>query len=177
MKGTARFTGPLGASHSPLSLESCGERAGARTQDQRLKRAMLYQLSYPLAPSKPSIGLHRFAARNCVSELGKARASSVTKRAVLCLPRLPGVTSVALSFLPAERSLETCWVSHGVLGFSVCHRAITRAKSRGPSTRVLRLSMKYPGPTSRRVLPGPCEVRQNPQGKHRRCSRRRRRPQ
>jgi hypothetical protein len=26
----------------------CGERAGARTQDQRLKRAMLYQLSYPL---------------------------------------------------------------------------------------------------------------------------------
>jgi hypothetical protein len=25
-----------------------GERAGARTQDQRLKRAMLYQLSYPL---------------------------------------------------------------------------------------------------------------------------------
>ena len=27
-----------------------GERAGARTQDQRLKRAMLYQLSYPLAP-------------------------------------------------------------------------------------------------------------------------------
>ena len=26
-----------------------GERAGARTQDQRLKRAMLYQLSYPLA--------------------------------------------------------------------------------------------------------------------------------
>ena len=32
---------------SPLE---CGERAGARTQDQRLKRAMLYQLSYPLAP-------------------------------------------------------------------------------------------------------------------------------
>ena len=29
-----------------------GERAGARTQDQRLKRAMLYQLSYPLAPPK-----------------------------------------------------------------------------------------------------------------------------
>ena len=29
--------------------EESGERAGARTQDQRLKRAMLYQLSYPLA--------------------------------------------------------------------------------------------------------------------------------
>ena len=28
--------------------EGCGELAGARTQDQRLKRAMLYQLSYEL---------------------------------------------------------------------------------------------------------------------------------
>jgi hypothetical protein len=27
-----------------------GESAGARTQDQRLKRAMLYQLSYALGP-------------------------------------------------------------------------------------------------------------------------------
>jgi hypothetical protein len=27
-----------------------GESAGARTQDQRLKRAMLYQLSYALEP-------------------------------------------------------------------------------------------------------------------------------
>lgn len=27
-----------------------GESAGARTQDQRLKRAMLYQLSYALKP-------------------------------------------------------------------------------------------------------------------------------
>jgi hypothetical protein len=27
-----------------------GESAGARTQDQRLKRAMLYQLSYALRP-------------------------------------------------------------------------------------------------------------------------------
>ena len=27
-----------------------GESAGARTQDQRLKRAMLYQLSYALVP-------------------------------------------------------------------------------------------------------------------------------
>jgi hypothetical protein len=29
-------------------LGRCGELAGARTQDQRLKRAMLYQLSYEL---------------------------------------------------------------------------------------------------------------------------------
>ena len=33
-----------------LIEERSGERAGARTQDQRLKRAMLYQLSYPLGP-------------------------------------------------------------------------------------------------------------------------------
>jgi hypothetical protein len=33
-----------------LNTKEFGERAGARTQDQRLKRAMLYQLSYPLAP-------------------------------------------------------------------------------------------------------------------------------
>jgi hypothetical protein len=33
-----------------LIVKDFGERAGARTQDQRLKRAMLYQLSYPLAP-------------------------------------------------------------------------------------------------------------------------------
>src|ERR1700753_580542 len=31
-------------------LEGDGESAGARTQDQRLKRAMLYQLSYALKP-------------------------------------------------------------------------------------------------------------------------------
>ena len=31
-------------------LEGDGESAGARTQDQRLKRAMLYQLSYALRP-------------------------------------------------------------------------------------------------------------------------------
>jgi hypothetical protein len=31
-------------------LEGNGESAGARTQDQRLKRAMLYQLSYALKP-------------------------------------------------------------------------------------------------------------------------------
>jgi hypothetical protein len=31
-----------------LIIKGGGERAGARTQDQRLKRAMLYQLSYPL---------------------------------------------------------------------------------------------------------------------------------
>ncbi len=30
--------------------EGDGESAGARTQDQRLKRAMLYQLSYALEP-------------------------------------------------------------------------------------------------------------------------------
>ena len=30
-----------------------GELAGARTQDQRLKRAMLYQLSYELSPLQP----------------------------------------------------------------------------------------------------------------------------
>ena len=34
----------------PKSFILFGERAGARTQDQRLKRAMLYQLSYPLSP-------------------------------------------------------------------------------------------------------------------------------
>jgi hypothetical protein len=35
----------------PLSLLGFdGESAGARTQDQRLKRAMLYQLSYALKP-------------------------------------------------------------------------------------------------------------------------------
>ena len=42
-----------------VSLQNCtkggrggvdGESAGARTQDQRLKRAMLYQLSYALEP-------------------------------------------------------------------------------------------------------------------------------
>ncbi len=37
-----------------LCSEGRGERAGARTQDQRLKRAMLYQLSYPLAPEQVS---------------------------------------------------------------------------------------------------------------------------
>ena len=31
-------------------LNNFGELAGARTQDQRLKRAMLYQLSYELSP-------------------------------------------------------------------------------------------------------------------------------
>ena len=31
-----------------ILLELYGESAGARTQDQRLKRAMLYQLSYAL---------------------------------------------------------------------------------------------------------------------------------
>jgi hypothetical protein len=38
------------SSRSMIEEKGCGERAGARTQDQRLKRAMLYQLSYPLAP-------------------------------------------------------------------------------------------------------------------------------
>jgi hypothetical protein len=33
-----------------LLLGFDGESAGARTQDQRLKRAMLYQLSYALKP-------------------------------------------------------------------------------------------------------------------------------
>jgi hypothetical protein len=32
----------------PVSFDVYGESAGARTQDQRLKRAMLYQLSYAL---------------------------------------------------------------------------------------------------------------------------------
>jgi hypothetical protein len=36
---------------SLLGIET-GELAGARTQDPRLKRAMLYQLSYELLPSK-----------------------------------------------------------------------------------------------------------------------------
>ena len=31
---------------------TCGELAGARTQDQRLKRAMLYQLSYELVQGR-----------------------------------------------------------------------------------------------------------------------------
>ena len=31
-------------------IDLYGESAGARTQDQRLKRAMLYQLSYALVP-------------------------------------------------------------------------------------------------------------------------------
>jgi hypothetical protein len=35
---------------SVLLLGFDGESAGARTQDQRLKRAMLYQLSYALIP-------------------------------------------------------------------------------------------------------------------------------
>ena len=33
-----------------MHLGGDGESAGARTQDQRLKRAMLYQLSYALKP-------------------------------------------------------------------------------------------------------------------------------
>ena len=36
--------------NSRLYLGFYGESAGARTQDQRLKRAMLYQLSYALRP-------------------------------------------------------------------------------------------------------------------------------
>ena len=39
-------TGLLG---TPL-LCACGEPAGTRTQDPRLKRALLYQLSYELTP-------------------------------------------------------------------------------------------------------------------------------
>jgi hypothetical protein len=46
------FRGPTATpdSKQPKLSKGSGERAGARTQDQRLKRAMLYQLSYPLAP-------------------------------------------------------------------------------------------------------------------------------
>jgi hypothetical protein len=40
----------LGFLKSAALLGFDGESAGARTQDQRLKRAMLYQLSYALKP-------------------------------------------------------------------------------------------------------------------------------
>ncbi len=36
-----------------LIIKVYGESAGARTQDQRLKRAMLYQLSYALNTTYP----------------------------------------------------------------------------------------------------------------------------
>src|SRR5271154_3376695 len=43
-----------------------GESAGARTQDQRLKRAMLYQLSYALKPhyQVSTFGRGNFAAKH-----------------------------------------------------------------------------------------------------------------
>jgi hypothetical protein len=47
--GGRRRNDSLGISSIPNVSKVSGERAGARTQDQRLKRAMLYRLSYPLA--------------------------------------------------------------------------------------------------------------------------------
>ena len=47
-----RITGALWAVRTVVgkSFGMFGELAGARTQDPRLKRAMLYQLSYELVP-------------------------------------------------------------------------------------------------------------------------------
>ena len=56
----------------------CGERAGARTQDQRLKRAMLYQLSYPLAQENDSTAGRGENVRSaCVQ--GRSRQTLTTR--------------------------------------------------------------------------------------------------
>ncbi len=46
---TAAFNSFMARSNKLFSL--CGEPAGTRTQDPRLKRALLYQLSYGLSPA------------------------------------------------------------------------------------------------------------------------------
>src|SRR5277367_4203680 len=72
-----------------------GESAGARTQDQRLKRAMLYQLSYALKPhyQVSTFGRWNFAAkqRRCkllpsILFLGQHR-SHKTGFGLRCLPQ------------------------------------------------------------------------------------------
>ncbi len=78
-----------------------GESAGARTQDQRLKRAMLYQLSYALKPYFQVSTFERLLRRcEVVVGLAAARAVGLIKRVRL---RVASGLSAAAQVVFVER--------------------------------------------------------------------------
>ena len=80
-----------------------GESAGARTQDQRLKRAMLYQLSYALEPLyklSTFSGVERPAGRSVVMRFRGTKTSRTT--------RCPGGSRRAENLVSTVQNLPRC---------------------------------------------------------------------
>ena len=84
-----------------------GELAGTRTQDPRLKRAMLYQLSYELSPFQT---YHRFNSppglpMACKCEIGPKSGKLTAECACHNLTVLPS----KLTYSGSRRGLEFTW--------------------------------------------------------------------